>query len=67
MQIPAIWQGGRVCVFLSHFLSLSLRYNDNSTWCGADYVYDQDALMKAIGDWGGEGVDKGRKVMIVVG
>ncbi len=41
--------------------------NDPGTRRGADYVYDQDVLMKAIGDWNGEGADKENKLMIVVG
>ncbi len=41
--------------------------NDPGTRRGADYVYDQDVLMNAIGDWDGEGADKGQKVMIVAG
>lgn len=40
--------------------------NDPGTRKGADYVYDQEVLFDAIGDWNGHDRANGPKVMIVV-
>lgn len=40
--------------------------NDPGTRLGADYVYDQDVLMKAIHDWNGGDVTQGKPLMIVI-
>ncbi|TAN57512.1 hypothetical protein EPN15_04040 [Patescibacteria group bacterium] len=40
--------------------------NDPGTRNGANYVYDQKALMNAIHDWNGGDVNNGKKVIIVV-
>lgn len=41
--------------------------NDPGTRRGADFIYDPDVLWNAIHDWNGGDVDKGKKVMLIVG
>lgn len=40
--------------------------NDPGTRRGANYVYDQKAIMNAIHDWNGGDVNNGKKVILVV-
>lgn len=40
--------------------------NDPGTRNGANYVYDQKALMNAIHDWNGGDVNNGKKLIIVI-
>lgn len=41
--------------------------NDPGTRQGADFLYEPDVLWNAIHDWNNSDVDKGKKVMLVVG
>lgn len=41
--------------------------NDPGTRRGADFIYEPDVLWNAIHDWNNGDVDKGKKVMLIVG
>lgn len=68
LKNPNFRRGGPVyhMVVVKGYTDAKFITNDPGTRKGADYVYDQKLLLDAVADWIGGGVDRNKKMMVVI-